>query len=786
MLFALLLSLSLVHAQDATRVRAALSSQNVRVGESVTLTIVVESRSQSFRRGAEEPVLKPPRLPSGIQIIARQQSVQQSFSMPGGRTHTVRHDIAIVPSRAGRFAIPPIQAVVGGDTYESSALELVVSDAPLQLPDESGPSSGARLLLALTPDTVYAGQQLTLSVELLVNSETQLRVSRPPVFSPPAPTAFWVHDLPTSPAAELRIINGNNYHSYRGQRAYFPLTPGTYQFDPVEVTYTARQGFLMAPETRELALSPPPVTVIPLPEGGRPNGFGGAVGRYTMSVDVQPRSVAAGDAISLTVRVAGSGNIKTLPAPTLPAIDGMEVLSPSEVSETTLDGGLVGGKKLFTWVLVPQRAGRQQIPAIRFVYFDPDSRTYTELVSDPIEVRVTPGGVAERAAPEFSPLRLQRGGSSLGWVATRWFALAQIVPPLLVFGLILQRRRAPYAAVSRSRARCMRQLDALEKHLAASDIYDRIATFLRECISDTLGVDVRAATSANIGRYLAGVLSDAQVAEVTELLRELETTRYAARAAGGQERRELIARVRRFVRSLPIRPRSGYHAAVFAALLLLQQPAAFEHGVEAFQNGRVTEAVDAFRAYVDAHPGDASGWYNLGNAYARAGDRALATWAWLNTVALEPRARDAVRNLELVRAGPIIERVRPAARLSGTEVLLLCAAAWWTAWVVFCLATRRARRANVLIGLALLALAGGLTSARAIERVLPSAAVVHGTAVQGRVEPNRRAEAALALTRGTTVVIVQERPDWLLVESTDGQQAWVERGAVLPVARPRL
>ena len=199
MLIALLLSLSLLNVQDQTRVRASLSSPAVRVGESVTLTIIVESRSQSFRRASEEPVLRPPRLPAGLRVVAREQSVQQSFSMPGGRTHTLRHDIAIVPTRAGRFTIPPIQAVVGEVTYESSALELTVTDSPASTHDGSVPRSGARLLVSLTPDTVYVGQQLTLSAELLVASETQLRVARAPAFTPPAPTGFWVHDLPTSP-----------------------------------------------------------------------------------------------------------------------------------------------------------------------------------------------------------------------------------------------------------------------------------------------------------------------------------------------------------------------------------------------------------------------------------------------------------------------------------------------------------------------------------------------------------------------------------------------------------
>ena len=52
------------------------------------------------------------------------------------------------------------------------------------------------------------------------------------------------------------------------------------------------------------------LTVLPLPEEGKPSGFYGLVGQYTISASATPTKVNVGDPITLTVKVGGGKYLK--------------------------------------------------------------------------------------------------------------------------------------------------------------------------------------------------------------------------------------------------------------------------------------------------------------------------------------------------------------------------------------------------------------------------------------------------------------------------------------------
>lgn len=128
----------------------------------------------------------------------------------------------------------------------------------------------------------------------------------------------------------------------------------------------------------------------PLPATERPDDFNGAVGDYTLNVDVRPTNVKVGDPITLTMNVKGQGNIQSISEPKLifpNNSDFKDYPSETKLTITDRDDG-IKGEKLFSKVIEPQSAKITQTPAISFSFFNPQLEKYQTILSDPIPISV--------------------------------------------------------------------------------------------------------------------------------------------------------------------------------------------------------------------------------------------------------------------------------------------------------------------------------------------------------------------------------------------------------------
>jgi hypothetical protein len=71
----------------------------------------------------------------------------------------------------------------------------------------------------------------------------------------------------------------------------------------------------------------------------------------------------------------------------------------------------------------------------------------------------------------------------------------------------------------------------------------------------------------------------------------------------------------------------------------------------AFNDGRYQEAVKVYEQMAQQAPGDPDVLYDLGTAYARAGQHGLAIWRYLQALRLDPRDYDLRANLEILSPG---------------------------------------------------------------------------------------------------------------------------------------
>jgi tetratricopeptide (TPR) repeat protein len=758
--------------QDAPRVSARLSATTVGIGEPVIFEIVVEGGSDDIAIGA-------PAFPPGLALQGTQDFTEMHFSLPGGRKQTRRREFALYATAPGRLRIPPVTITIGNTSYRTNAVELQVSGVAAPRSVES--TDDAWLRATMQPETVYVGQQSTLTVEAGFSEEVRSRLTRPPVFDTPSPTGFWVQDVPGGVQAHLRNIDGRMFEVQTVQRAYFPLSAGSFAFAPARAVIDVREGFLFAPETREIRSKSPKVVVLPLPEAGRPPDYRGAVGSYSVRAFLQPDTVSAGEAVQITVEITGHGNLKAAPPPPLPTIAGVEQFTPTEDASLAFDGAVVQGTKRFQWVVIPERAGTIEVPAVSYAFFEPATRTYRRAASKPLALVVLPttasGDDASTGVAALRAARTRPQPAPLRWVRSRGFLVAQLVPVALLVALLLGQR------LRRGRSRAALLMLELRRVAAAHSPFPEflrdVESIMRAAVAERTGdAAARTAEVHAVGATLrrADVAEDI-AARVVALIDRLETQRFAPAAAEAAERKALLIEAEELLRRLQRRTAQGPRAALaMLAVLQIGGSAPFERGVELYGGGHFREAASTFESVVAVDSTDIAAWSNLGNAYYRSGERGRAIWAWARAARAAPRDGAIIRNLQAAGAIEVL-RTRPPLSVRPVEWYLLAAVAWWLAVALVMVAVVRRKRHLLSWALPALAamvvalLVGIIADGRAYAVAISEETRLYG-------DPTVHSPVVRTVQSGAGLDVLEQRGDWLRVRTVTQAEGWVEEDAV--------
>jgi tetratricopeptide (TPR) repeat protein len=214
-----------------------------------------------------------------------------------------------------------------------------------------------------------------------------------------------------------------------------------------------------------------------------------------------------------------------------------------------------------------------------------------------------------------------------------------------------------------------------------------------------------------------------------------------------------------------------------------------------YEEGGFVEAAARYQALVDAGAYDGRLYYNLGDAYFKAGDLGRAILNYRRAQRLLPRDGDVAANLKLARAqtldrieiedeGAVVEMVR---RLIGWTTLEEAAVAALTLWTILCglgigaILWQRRRRVLLYLGgtVALLLLLGVLSIGIKLldERRQPPAVVV-AAEVDVRSGPGENYLTEFTLHAGAEVRLVERRGDWVRIALPGDLQGWAPSDAV--------
>ena len=466
----------------------------------------------------------------------------------------------LIPQAVGDFALPDVRFAYQGGTYFANPGSVRVGHVDTY----EDPSTGSIHKVETEVDTAepFLNSPFTYTFRYLYTAVLPTRASPTPRL--PEFRGFFVEKLQKAPIYTQQI-RGRTFWIQAYTHKLYPKKSGQIVLAPAELLLPIPRGH------KTLKTEPLTLEVQPIPETGRPPHFNGGIGEYQISAEIERGWVEIGNALTLTVRISGHGNIQTVTVPELPKIAGVMVSKPPNSTDDTSTTS-----RVYTYVLTPARTGAFRIPAIKYAYFNPNRAVYatTETLPIPVSVRPNPNDLVGSDDTGPPPWRL-------------WLILfAILVLGLLVAGFLWYRagfQRSTQASVNattgtgtpdngeRKRPKSQRTdtepvtpvsqarqaLTALHQRGtedAATAFANTLAQVLYEYLENTFGLTQRNIDTAREVCTQAGV-SASLLDELVDLLTKCDYHRFAPVPLYAEERQALIGRAETVISDIAV----GYH-----------------------------------------------------------------------------------------------------------------------------------------------------------------------------------------------------------------------------------
>ncbi len=561
-------------------IAASVDPKVIGIEDATTLTITINAGASG--------VFSRPSLPEldDFEVTATGSSRNMTF-VNGHMESSIAYSYTLRPRQKGKLSIPPITVEMGGKNYSTPPLAVEVRDGSLAQRRSSrrrgstfgdpfsprsrwdrGRRTGRRgreidprdhieIETAVDRESAVVGQEIDLVFRLATSPE--IRFDRQPVYTPPEVQGGWVEELGDE-TRRNEVRAGVPWEIVEIRYALFPTAPGKLEISPAKldgVVSASRMDIfsLMSGQGRRLILETDPITVdvSPLPADGRPDNFAGAVGDFTMRAGFDRDRGTVNDPLTLTITIEGRGNLRTLPDPPMPDIEGLRFFEPQATVEKSVVGGHFGGKRTLTRLVVPEKAGTVLFPALDLAYFNPETGRYHHARSSAIRLEILPGegGDAGPVVSGLSKEEVKRLKSDIEYIYTEplrllprstppyrrfgFWALA-LLPLLLLAGALIWRQRRDRLEQDVGYARSTRAFKTLRRGLAQlrrMPAEDRqVWSFANRLLLDYLGDRFNLNTAGLTTHEATEMIGQAGIPEATgkairDFLSSCDLARYA-------------------------------------------------------------------------------------------------------------------------------------------------------------------------------------------------------------------------------------------------------------------
>lgn len=364
---------STVNAGQPFRVEVSTNNQDVRLG------------SPTFE---------------GMQVMGRMQSSNMSF-INGVSSVSVSYIYTVMADKPGKYTIPAVKGSLAGTIYNSNSVTIEVVDdgsGSASAGNNNGgngnnggtPSSNENVFIDLTVNKLeaYVGEQIIMTASLY--SRYDIVGLDNPTF--PNGNGFWskVIQNPSSISFSRKTINNKAYlYSPLQKKVLFPQKSGSLTIEPYSIDCIVSDGFGFRQAKAVAKSKAKTIKVKPLPAEGKPDGFGGAVGSFTVAASTDKAELKLDEPLTIKITVSGSGNFQLFEAPKIDLPSAFEQFEPKSTENVNANDKGLSGNKVFSIVAIARQSGSFTIPPVKFHYFDPATKSYKTATSKELVLNVS-------------------------------------------------------------------------------------------------------------------------------------------------------------------------------------------------------------------------------------------------------------------------------------------------------------------------------------------------------------------------------------------------------------
>jgi len=400
------------------------SQKDIYVGESFTYHVIIDGENNPGQVDLT-PLAKYNPRSAGNRDVS-----QTSISIINGKTtkNVVKRYVmsySLVSNQPGQIELSPVKVAVAGKSYQTNPVSVNIL--------KPGTTDQLDLEVTLSEQQCYVGQPVLMTIKFYFSADISDPQFNIPVFDG---DAFYFENPDTldQQTKEFDLGSGTtvlvSQHQvlHKGKQSnvlilrkiLIPKISGNIQIDPAVVSTDVVVGrsrsrnrffddfFDSGKQYKRFMVSSKPrsLTVLPLPEQGKPDGFYGLVGRYTISASAKPTNdVYMGDPITLAIKIGGSKYLKPVQWPKLEQVP--ELAANFKIPSQKATPTIVDRFKIFTQTIRPDNNQANVIPSIPLAYFDPDSGSYNVARTKPIKLDLKPSKrltAADIEGKDFAPI----------------------------------------------------------------------------------------------------------------------------------------------------------------------------------------------------------------------------------------------------------------------------------------------------------------------------------------------------------------------------------------------
>ena len=583
---------------------ASLTPAEIGKNEYTQLKLMVENAN-------EVQQIVPPNLSNFIIISGPNQ--ESGMTMINGAVKKyIALSFILKPKSTGTFTIMPAQAKADAGDYTSNPVKLKVTnqstgnnaaanifsspfgstdpfaepvprstfnDFILRKGENPADKIKRNMFVRLETDkkSAYVGEPVVATYKLFTRLKSESNMVKNPSFN-----GFSVLDMqqPNDMSYHTEKVEGREYNVYTIRKVQlYPLLAGNLDLGVAEIENNVQ--FIKAEylnqradifddfanvaippegiEIQKITLQSKPLSILvkPLPDAGKPSGFKGAVGKFSIEGRVEKNNFTTDDDGKMAIIVSGEGNLQMINAPEIvwpQGIDGFESKATDDLFKGTVP---ISGRKIFEFPFTVSKPGNYILPPVEFSYFDNHDAKYKTALTKAIEITVTKGSGKPR--PVIATDSEKKKDNPLTRFFNNRLRVVSLVAMLIIIGLIVWLKRdtkkekqsaidkqaateitdneKPVEAILMEQQNPLTTAEECLQHNDARLFYTRLNMDLKKYLSKKLALPAEELNRKNIAEQLdAKGISNETSVELQKLLDEIEWQLYTPFADNEQMR----------------------------------------------------------------------------------------------------------------------------------------------------------------------------------------------------------------------------------------------------------